>query len=138
MANYKATEAKYKGGAEEMYVTYDLMQDTRGDHQALYPKVKRVYIAGKVQGWHVGKFRKRSGRDVYGVKIDYQQTRAGYTRNGYTARRGQTEYIVPPTRVEPSTSNFSKIVEVPAHAQNIKFQSDQLPSRYQDALQDVR
>jgi hypothetical protein len=27
---YRSTEAKYKGGAQEMYVTYDLHQKTRG------------------------------------------------------------------------------------------------------------
>ena len=52
--HYKTTESKYKGGATEMYVTYDLWQATRGDSSALYPKVKRVYIAGHVTDWHVG------------------------------------------------------------------------------------
>ncbi len=47
--HYKTTESKYKGGAKEMYVTYDLWQATRGENQALYPKVKRVYIAGHVK-----------------------------------------------------------------------------------------
>jgi hypothetical protein len=28
---YKSTESKYKGGAMEMYVTYDLKQQTRDD-----------------------------------------------------------------------------------------------------------
>jgi hypothetical protein len=38
---YRATESKYKGGAHEMYVTYDLEQRTRSG-SAIYPKVKRV------------------------------------------------------------------------------------------------
>ena len=67
--SYKTTESKYKGGAEEMYVTYDLWQETRGDGRALYPKVKRVYIAGQVKDWHVGTFAKRTGKHVHGVKI---------------------------------------------------------------------
>ena len=33
---YRSTESKYKGGAQEMYVTYDLEQ-TRGRQNALYP-----------------------------------------------------------------------------------------------------
>src|SRR5689334_19774172 len=45
-SSYRPTEAKYKGGAQEMYVTYDLPQATRSGDGALYPKVKRVYIAG--------------------------------------------------------------------------------------------
>src|SRR5437773_948258 len=97
--HYKTTESKYKGGAEEMYVTYDLWQATRGEGRALYPKVKRVYIAGTVKDWHVGTFEKRTGKKVYGVKIEYEQSREGYTRQGYTAARGETRYHVPPTQV---------------------------------------
>ncbi len=35
---YQPTESKYKGGADEMYITYDLEQPTRGGGKALYPK----------------------------------------------------------------------------------------------------
>jgi hypothetical protein len=42
---YRPTESKYKGGAHEMYVTYDLEQKTRGEQSAVYPRVKRVYIS---------------------------------------------------------------------------------------------
>jgi len=38
---YRSTESKYKGGAHEMYVTYDLEQKTRGTQNALYHKVYR-------------------------------------------------------------------------------------------------
>lgn len=79
---YRPTEAKYKGGAEEMYVTYDVAQKTRGGGGALYPKVKRVYIAGRVKDWKVGDFAKRTGRKVHGVKIDYEQSRAPYEPTG--------------------------------------------------------
>src|SRR5215468_11002427 len=92
--HYKTTESKYKGGAKEMYVTYDLWQETRGEGRALYPKVKRVYVAGDVKNWQVGTFKKRSGKEVYGVKIDYEQNREGYSRKGFTAHRGGTEYAV--------------------------------------------
>ena len=75
--DYRATESKYKGGAKEMYVTYDLEQKTRGESTATYPKVKRVYIAGDVTDWQAGTFTKQSGKDVFGVKIEYQQQREG-------------------------------------------------------------
>ena len=138
--SYTPTEAKYKGGAEEMYITYDLEQETRGEHRALYPKVKRVYIAGDVKNWEVGTFEKKSGKIVYGVKIEYEQTRKEYDRKGYTAKRSDTgtEYKVPPTHVEASSQDFKKIVEVPEEAQNVQFHTDKLPKEYQDALQDVR
>ena len=135
---YKATESKYKGGAEEMYVSYDLLQKTRGSNPALYPKVKRVYIAGKVKSWHVGTFTNRTGRDIYGVKIDYEQSRSGYVRKAYSATRGNTHYQVPPIRVKGSTSSFSKVVAVPEDAQNVQFHAGGLPQKYREALQDVR
>src|SRR5919201_3287702 len=91
---YRPTESKYKGGADEMYVTYDLEQHTRGGGTALYPKVKRVYIAGDVKDWQVGDFTKRSGRQAHGVKIDYEQTRSGDRRQSYDAARGRTAYTV--------------------------------------------
>src|SRR5512147_477979 len=68
---YHSTESKYKGGAQEMYVTYDEKQKTRGGDEKLYPKVKRVYIAGEVKDWKVGSVRKRTGRKVHGVEIQY-------------------------------------------------------------------
>ena len=136
--HYKTTESKYKGGAEEMYVTYDLWQETRGQRQALYPKAKRVYIAGKVKRWQVGTFAKRTGKEVHGVKIDYEQSRAGYTRQGYMARRGDTRYRIPPTQVRESKARFSKIVEVPDTAQNVQFHTEELPQHYRHTLQEVR
>ena len=136
--HYQTTESKYKGGAEEMYVTYDLWQETRGDGRALYPKVKRVYIAGRVKDWHVGTFAKRTGKHVHGVKIEYEQSRTAYARKGYTATRGSTQYHVAPTQVHGGTARFSKIVEVPQEAHNVQFHVGELPARYRDALQDVR
>ncbi len=56
---YRPTESKYKGGAHEMYVTYDVRQKTRGGNSKLYPKVKRVYIAGDVKDWETGNVKKR-------------------------------------------------------------------------------
>jgi hypothetical protein len=135
---YKTTESQYKGGAEEMHVTYDLWQETRGKGRALYPKVKRVYIAGRVKDWHIGTFAKRTGRHVHGVKIAYEQSRTAYARKGYTATRGSTKYHVAPTQVHGGTMQFSKIVEVPKEAHNVQFHVGELPERYRDALQDVR
>jgi hypothetical protein len=135
---YKPTEAHYKGNAREMYVTYDLPQQTRGENEALYPKVKRVYIAGNVKDWHLGTFEKRTGKKVHGMKIDYEQSRSGYERRGYTAKRGETTYEVSPARVGKGTSHFTKIVEVPEDARNVQFHRSELPARYKDALQRVR
>src|SRR5215472_9746543 len=86
---YRSTESKYKGGAHEMYVTYDLHQNTRGAQSALYHKVRRVYIAGDVTNWRTGQVRKRTGREVNGLRIEYEQTRQGYRRRRYAAQRAR-------------------------------------------------
>jgi hypothetical protein len=135
---YKPTESKYKHGAAQMYVTYDLPQKTRGESHALYPKVKRVYIAGNIKDWQVGTFAKRTGKTVHGVKIEYEQSRASYQRKGYTAARGGTQYEITPAQVRGTTSIFSKIVEVPEKAQHVELHIGTLPAKYGAALQDVR
>jgi ribosomal protein S17 len=138
---YRPTEAKYKGGAEECYVTYDLDQRTRGGGHVLYPKVKRVYIAGKVTGWKAGrKLRKRTGRTVNGVAVEYRQSRKAYKRGAFAAKRGRTQYTVKPSRVSASKQDFVQIVEVPPRARNVQFHSAvaRVPARYRGALQRVR
>jgi hypothetical protein len=72
---YVPTEAKYKGRAREIYVTYDLRQATRGRNIALYPKVQRVYIAGDVRDWECGSFKNRTVRKVHGINVEYEQSR---------------------------------------------------------------
>src|SRR5512135_2441211 len=103
---YRPTESQYKGGAQEMYVTYDETQKTRSGQERLYPKVKRVYIAGDVKDWKVGNIRKRTGRKVHGVAIAYEQSRSGFQRRGFTAKRGRTSYDVKPSSVGRTSQRF--------------------------------
>ncbi len=137
---YRPTESKYKGGAHEMYVTYDLEQKTRSGSSAIYPKVKRVYIAGRVKNWKKGTAKKRSGREVYGMMIEYEQTRKHYRRKAYTAERGGVGYKVSPASVGATSARFTQVVEVPEEARNIRFHTDvsKLPAKYRQALQHVR
>ena len=137
---YKSTESKYKGGAKEMYITYDLEQETRAGRSATYPKVKRVYIAGNVKDWSTGKVKKRSGRTVHGVEIEYEQTRSGSSRKGFNARRDSSTYKVKPASVKGSSQEFRKVIEIPESARNVHFYMTpgKLPKKYQSALQDVR
>jgi hypothetical protein len=137
--HYRPTESKYKGGAKEMYVTYDLEQKTRGG-SATYPKVKRVYIAGDVKDWKVGTVRKRTGREVRGVRIEYDRDRAGYRRKAYSAERGETRYEVAPASVGTTSQRFVQVVEVPEAARDVQFHTDasSVPEKYRHALQDVR
>jgi hypothetical protein len=138
--HYRPTESKYKGGAHEMFVTYDLKQKTRGGGRAAYPKVKRVYIAGEVKDWKAGQVKKRTGRAVHGVRIEYEQGRRRYRRKGFTAERGATEYDVKPASVGATSQRFVQVVEVPADARNVHFYKDRgrLPEKYRHALQHVR
>jgi hypothetical protein len=137
---YHPTEAKYKGGAHEMYVTYDVNQKTRSGDSKLYPKVKRVYIAGEVKDWKTGNIKKRSGRTVHGVAIEYEQSRKGFQRRGFTAERGRTSYTVRPSSTGPTSQTFRQVLEVPQDAQNIHFyrNAQKLPAKYRSALQNVR
>ena len=137
---YYPTESKYKGGAHEMYVTYDVKQKTRSGDSKLYPKVKRVYIAGEVKDWKTGNIKKRSGRTVHGVAIEYEQSRKGFQRRGFTAERGRTSYTVRPSSTGPISQTFRQVLEVPQDAQNIHFyrNAQKLPAKYRSALQNVR
>ena len=138
--HYHSTESKYKGGAQEMYVTYDEKQKTRGGEEKLYPKVKRVYIAGDVKDWKVGSVRKRTGRQVHGVEIQYEQSRSGFQRSAFTAQRGRTQYNVKPSSVGRTSQRFRQVVEIPPDAKNVHFykSASKLPARYQSAVQNVR
>ena len=112
----------------------------RGGGSAAYPKVKRVYIAGDVKDWKVGTVRKRTGREVRGVRIEYEQSRAGYRREAYSAERGETRYEVAPASVGTTSQRFVQVVEVPEAALDVQFHTDasSVPKRYKHALQDVR
>ena len=137
---YRPTESEYKGVAHDMFVTYDRDERTRGGGTATYPKVRRVYIAGAVKDWTVGTVQKRTGRNVHGLRIEYEQSRARFRRHGYKAERGQTTYMVAPASAAASWQRFVKVVEVPVEARNVRFYTDagQLPKKYKHALQDVR
>jgi hypothetical protein len=105
----------------------------------MYHKVKRVYIAGNVKDWKTGRVRKRSGQTVSGVAINYEQTRSGYHRKGYTVKRGGTTYQVKPAAIGGSSQQFQKVIEVPEGAHNVHlYTSAKLPQKYQSALQRVR
>jgi hypothetical protein len=137
---YRSTESKYKGGAQEMYVTYDIRQATRSGKMTTYPKVKRVYIAGDVKKVKTGDVKKRSGREVRGVLINYEQDRSSANRRAFTAQRGQTKYDVKQAHVHSSRQTFTQVVEIPEDAKSVHFykNSKQLPAKYKSALQNVK
>jgi len=119
--SYRPTEAKYKGGADEMYVTYDLDQRTRGARHADFPKVKRVYIVGDVKDWKPGVFQNKVGREVHGIRIEYEQRRSGYRRSGFTASRGRRDYTVAAASIKPTTQHFVEHSGEPLSAASLRI-----------------
>ena len=77
---------------------------------------------------------------MHGLRIEYQQTRKGYRRRGYAARRREMKYLVAPRTVAATAQRFVQVVEVPTSARNVHFYSDhaELPPKYEQALQKVR
>jgi hypothetical protein len=74
------------------------------------------------------------------VRIEYEQSREGYRREGFAAERDDTRYEVSPTSVEPASQTFFQVVELPEEARNVHFYTSlhDLPERYHHALQNVR
>ena len=99
-----------------------------------------MYIAGDVTNWRTGQVRKRTGREVHGFRIEYEQNRRGYRRRKYAAQRGETKYLVEPGAVAATAQRFAQVVEIPTDARNIHFYiyQGELPPEYQKALQQVR
>ena len=99
-----------------------------------------MYIAGNVTDWKTGNMKKRSGRTVHGVAIEYEQSRKGFQRKGFQAERGRTRYAVKPSSVGGTSQRFRQVLEVPQQAQNIHFYTSarKVPAKYRSALQSVR
>ena len=137
---YRPTVSQFKGGVDEMYVIYDMDQKSRGGGHAIYPKVRRVYIAGDVQSWTVGEVKKRSGRLVYSVTVSDHIGRRGLPAQGVYGQSGPDQLQGSPASVKASSQIIRKIVEVPRDAQNVHFYQDmkRLPEKYRQAFQDVR
>jgi hypothetical protein len=128
-------------GADEKYVTYDLEQRTRGGGRAVRPKVKRVHVTGDITGWGAGDhLRKRTGKEVNGVRVEYDQTRRGTGRDGLKAKRGKTESEIEATSERPAYQHFAKIVELPQKAKNAQFYTslNALPDKYRQAMMNIR
>ncbi len=104
---------------QEMYVTYDLAQRTRGGGTAVFPKVKRVYIPGDVVEWAVGRFRKRSGRVVYGVRITYQ-VRDESAPPGSAPRR------------------YTQVIDLPDAARSVQLHEARRPPQTRGAVRAIR
>jgi hypothetical protein len=114
--------------AQEMYVSYDLPQRTRGGGTAIFPKVKRVYIPGEIQEWAVGNFRKRSGRHVFGVKVTYRVPAEPTIEESQTDSRPDAGRV---SRIHPTYRRFTQVIGLPEAARNVQLHEAQAPGRAQ-------
>jgi len=90
---------------------YENLERTRAGNKVWKPRVKRVYISGKLLRWQKGRVRKRTGETVNGIKLVYENT-----RKGFKAQRGNTRYSVSRAEME-----VAKVVELPKGARNIRL-----------------
>ena len=58
---------------------------------------------------------------MHGIKFVYENTRAGYHRKSFTAKRGKTKYRVSPAKVPRTKVTVSKIVELPKNIRKVKI-----------------
>lgn len=115
MAYYKPTTAKYVGRTRTLYIVYPEkhIHTYRGGvrHRREQTRVKRVYIPGEYKGYSgPGLFTARSGRQVWGIKIWYENP-----VSGGIWRRGSTRYRMPRKRMI-----VEKIVPLPSDVREVR------------------
>ena len=123
---YKPSEYPRVGPGKYYYIMYENLERTRAGNKVWKPRVKRVYISGKLLRWQKGRVRKRTGETVNGIKLVYENT-----RKGFSARRGNTRYSVSSAEME-----VAKVVELPKGARNIRLTTSKREA--QPTLMEVR
>ena len=135
MIKYHPTEYKLKGKGKYYYILYEHLERVRSGKKVWKPRAKRVYISGKLLSHKLGTFTNRYGKRVHGIKFVYENTRQGYHRRGFTAKRGRTKYRVSPTRVGRTKTTVSKLVELPRNIRRIRITTSK--HRAEPTLMDV-
>jgi len=123
---YKLCEYPQVGPGKYYYIKYENLERTRAGNKVWKPRVKRVYISGKLLRWQKGRVRKRTGETVNGIKLIYENT-----RKGFKAQRGNTRYSVSRAEME-----VAKVVELPKGARNIRLTTSKREA--QPTLMEVR
>ena len=123
MVKYHPSEYKYKGTGRYYYIKYEHLEHTRNGLQVWKPRVKRVFISGKLIKKQIGTFVNKYGRHVHGVKLVYENTRSGYKRRAFIAHRNRKYYRVSSAKIPKTRIVVSKIVELPKNSRKIKIVS---------------
>ena len=109
---YKPSESRYDRGGRVTYLVYESPQKLRDGKTQDRPRVKRLYLPGDSSDVELEgptTLEKRSGREVHGVALHYNNRQAATS-----AQRGQTRYKVPARKAERT-----KIVELPEQARHV-------------------
>ncbi len=82
----------------------------------------------------------RRGSEVHDVRIEYEQSREPYHREGYTADRSGTCYKVTPAFAGSAFQQLAQVVGLPEAALDVHFYGDSgtMPEKYRHALQSGR
>jgi len=123
---YRPTEYPRVGTGRYYYVMYENLERTRAGTRVWKPRVKRVYISGRLLKMEKGRVRKRTGKVVNGIKFYYENT-----RKGFTAHRHGTRY-----KVSRAKMVVEKVVELPRDARNIRLTTSKREA--QPTLMEVR
>jgi hypothetical protein len=88
----------------------------------------------------LGTVQKKTGKQVHGVRIEYEQTRKRHHRKGFNAQRDSTQYKVAPATVGATSQIFVQVVEIPKDERNVHFYtgSTRLPEKFRHARQRIR
>ena len=118
---YRPSEYRYAGSGKYYYITYKHLETLRNGKRAYKPRAKRVFISGKLLSHKLGTWKNRYGKRIYGIKFEYENTRVGYHRRGFSAQRGRTKYKVSPARVGKARMTVTKIVTMPHNIKTVKI-----------------
>jgi hypothetical protein len=111
---YKRSEERYAGGGLVKYIMYRSPQPLRNGRSQLRTRVKRVYFPADAREIRVtkhGQIAKRTGRETYGIALEYR-----YQLAPATVHRGKKSYELPERWAERK-----KIVELPKEATDVRL-----------------
>jgi hypothetical protein len=111
---YRPSESRYDEGGRVVYLQYASSVRSRSGNPSDRVRVKRVYLPG--DSWDLTldgpkTVRKRTGRRVHGVALQYKHRLAGAT-----AKRGDTEY-----RLRERVSERTKVIELPQDVHDLRL-----------------
>lgn len=96
---------------EKLFVTFEQHEPKlQGKGHSWHAKIKPCWIKGELKNWKSGTFMNRSGRRIFGLKVEYQPNHG-------------------------STSTMKRIIELPRQSRGIKLRTRKtIPVKFQSLL----